>query len=416
MEKITGIPGDVKNSLEEIVESSQISMLQTPEDSLAAIEFLSDLLQIESVSGNEAAISAYLQDYLEQRGFTIIPSKAGNAIGVKGSGSPTILLMSHMDTVVTNNPFRDEEDRIFATGAADCKPALASMIYTAANVPWSDEVGTLIVCGVVHEEDETDIGMDDFFSHGFTPDYAIFGEPTNTTRICLGYRGLLWIKLDVATESGHSSSPWDYDNAAEIVYEIYARLKRHLTTLTPEVKNGHFNEFSACLTTIHADTGVNSFPHDSHGFIDIRIPPGFTTDEVENIVSEEIAGFKREYHFNRDTNIRYSITTRYEPCEVSIHSPVVSALRWAIFKETRQKATMIKKTASTFMNLIQPHYSRDNPNFACIVYGPGESHLSHTDHEYIRKDDYLTAIRIYENFLSKLRHLVKIQARQCPII
>lgn len=404
-----------RKPLDEIGVPGSLLTLQPPASAREALEFLTDLLRIESVSGHEPAISAYLRDYLARHEFTVVPSRAGNAIGVKGQGSPTLLLMSHVDTVATDNPFRDAGDRLFATGAVDCKPALAAMFYAAAQAPWTDDDGTLIVCGVVHEEDETDVGMDDFFTHGFQPDYAVFGEPTNTTRVCLGYRGLLWIQLDVHTESGHSSSPWDYDNAVEIAYAVYARLKRQFAELRAESpREGHFFEFSTCLTRIHADTGVNSFPHECHAFVDIRIPPGFTADETEVVVAAEIADFERMTAFHRPTRIRYRVTTRYDPCEVPASAPVASALRWAIFQETRQKATLIKKTASTFMNLIQPHYARTNPAFACVVYGPGESHLAHTDHEYIRKADYLAAIRVYAAFLPKLRQLHESRRRVLP--
>jgi acetylornithine deacetylase/succinyl-diaminopimelate desuccinylase-like protein len=78
-----------------------------------ATEFLKKLIQIESISGNEVNISKFLQEFLKFHGFTILPSKVGNAVGIKGSGNPILLFSSHMDTVPTNNPFRLENGKIF---------------------------------------------------------------------------------------------------------------------------------------------------------------------------------------------------------------------------------------------------------------------------------------------------------------
>ncbi len=86
-----------------------------------ALDFFKDLIKIPSLSGNEAEIAEYLTEFLRSQDFEILPSPLGNVIGRKGQGSPVLLLVSHMDTVSTENPFREDDHHFYGTGVVDCK-------------------------------------------------------------------------------------------------------------------------------------------------------------------------------------------------------------------------------------------------------------------------------------------------------
>ena len=58
-----------------------------------------DLVQIDSPSGEEAAITAELTKRLEGLGFTTELDDYGNLIARKGEGENPLLLSAHMDTV-----------------------------------------------------------------------------------------------------------------------------------------------------------------------------------------------------------------------------------------------------------------------------------------------------------------------------
>lgn len=233
-----------------------------------AIQFFRTLLQIPSPSGEEATIASFLAQFLKAHNFQIIPSACNNVVGVRGSGSPVILLASHMDTVVTNNPFREEGNKVYATGAVDCKASLASLFYTAASIPWPEGFGTIIIAGIVHEEDAT-FGIEEIFQMGFLPECAIFGEPTRNDRICVGYRGRVVTRLHVTVEPGHASITWDYDNPLEIIQTIYSELMTHVLKFNTVVKHGtiesgtdiHFGEISLAITQLHEGPKRIRSPH-----------------------------------------------------------------------------------------------------------------------------------------------------------
>ncbi len=391
-------------------------------------EFLRDLLKISSVSGNEQEISSYLKSYLKEHDFRLLPSNIGNVVGIKGQGKPIILISSHMDTVPTDNPYKEEENRIYATGATDCKPSLASMFYSVVNHDWNAENGTVVIAGVVEEEVSTR-GVEELFSvlseHKINPDYAIFGEPTIINRICIGYRGRVALKVLVETEPGHSSSSWGYDNAIEVVNALYSLINNYSESYNQTVKkDGHFYEITSTMTTIHAGEVLNSLPNSASANIDVRIPPSVEREDIQQEIHDLLLSRKKlnlamRTLYNRKiisqkTKISVEFGACYNGVEVPNNSPVVSSLRWAAYKVLGKKIKLLKKTGSTFMNIIQDHYNHHEDNeFACIVYGPGNPRLEHTNNEYIEIDEYLKSIEIYKKFFGKFFSIMKrIQARR----
>ena len=387
-----------------------------------SVEFLGDLLKISSVSGNEQEISAYLTTFLQKNGFTIIPSDVGNAIGIKGHGSPVLLLSSHMDTVPLNNPYREEivdgeVKKIYAAGATDCKPALASIFYSGAK---SDEFntkseGTLILAGIVQEEIAT-IGIEDLFlqlgKQNITPDYAIFGEPTVNDRICVGYRGRVLVDLEITTEQGHSSNPWAYDNPVDVFMQYFKQIEMYAKKFNvdhpnPAPQMEYFHTISAALTTLHSGDTHNVLPGSAKGTIDVRIPLEISAEklvaDLTTILSKDYLVEKMKYAPKQDISIEVKFSPAYDAVESPQNNPVVNALRWAAFKTLgNRKIKLLKKTGSTFTNLIQTHYIKFNPHFACITYGPGDPKLEHSNKEFIEISEYKETIEIYTKFFPKL--------------
>jgi LysW-gamma-L-lysine carboxypeptidase len=396
------------------------SIIGDASDSKYSIEFLRTLLKINSVSGLEAEISKYLKNYLKDRGFRILPSKTGNCIGIKGSGSPILLLSGHMDTVPTNNPYKEQMERIYATGACDSKGPLASMFYAAANSQWPEGEGTIILAGVVHEEDDL-IGIHEILAnHDIKPDYAIFGEPTKTERIAIGYRGQVWLRLTLSTTSGHTAFSWHFDNLIELIMKIKSRIQdysnemnlKNASFMTSHGDDGQKNEsyfqsMSVEITTLHAGQTVNIFPEYCSADVDIRIPPSISAQDVVTKVKSIIDDTYAVDVLNSSTKIDFDFPCVIDACEVPPNSLIVNALRLAAYQVTGKKISMLKKTGTTFTNFYQKCYKKENPNFDCITYGPGDGKLDHTPYEFIEKEEFIESIKIYRNFFGKFKELWK---------
>src|SRR5690349_14477754 len=92
------------------------------------------LMEIESTSGNEGRVVAWLDDYLKARNWTTkrIPVTAGrDALLATYQDKPLVTLSTHLDTVPPYIPPRLDGDTLWGRGACDAKGIAASMICAA---------------------------------------------------------------------------------------------------------------------------------------------------------------------------------------------------------------------------------------------------------------------------------------------
>ncbi|MCP4761217.1 MAG: M20/M25/M40 family metallo-hydrolase [archaeon] len=382
-----------------------MNLLKTNEEK---IELLRKCLKLYSPSGEEEEVAHIYREILIHNGFKIIPSEVGNVVGIKGNGQPILLLSSHMDTVPPELPFKETETHIYARGAVDCKPAWISMLISGATYDWENlfkkynNSGTIIICGTVSEENNT-IGIKDFFKTKIQPDVAIFGEPTKINRICYAYRGRIWIEGKCKAKQGHASSSWNTINPIHVMMNFWDKLKKigisyEKPLLDPNNEKKHFDETTLTLTSIHAGLIGNSTPESCTMEIDIRFPP---CKEIERYL-KEIETCRKETSEDYNTEIEIDVKSKIEGVETDTNTTILNALRWAIFKITGKKTKILKKTGTTFMNLIKKHYS-----IPTIVYGPGDPKLEHGPDEVISKEEFLQTCEIYNIFFEKFFEMWK---------
>jgi [amino group carrier protein]-lysine/ornithine hydrolase len=360
-----------------------------------AVRLLTNLLGIYSPSGKEADIAVFLADEMKKLGFQVGMDAIGNVIGVVGEGEPTIFLCGHMDTVVGHLPLRVEEDKIYARGAVDAKGPLAAMVMAAARVAKEPTFkGKVLLAGVV-EEEATSRGVRHMITQGIHADYAIFGEPSGVENITIGYKGQIQLKVVCKTETGHSSTPWLYENALEKAYELWLQIKNSYPPV--ETAESPFNAVTACLTRISGGKATSLIPFEVEMFIDIRVPPQFTTEQVIHNTQNVITQYQAA---NPKVNVKSSIEDTVEPFEVNKSSPLVHALSASVRKVLNKPATLLRKTGTGDMNILGKAM-----NLPIVTYGPGDSRLDHTLDEHIVISEYLDSIRVFKETLLKLSEL-----------
>lgn len=368
-----------------------------------AKNFLKKCLEIYSPSGQEKEFSEFLANYLKEYSFKVSFDNVGNVIAEKGSGKPTLLLVSHLDTIPGELPVIEKEGKLFGRGAVDCKPSLAAMAYSVSNYSF-DQInsGKIIFAGIVREEDSL-IGIENFIKSDIQPDCAIFGEPTKINQICIGYKGRICIGFRVLTEPGHVASSWQYVNAIEIGLEIWNVIKGVCWQLNEmyrprESKLKYFNQIIPNLTIISGGKLTNSVPSECIIQVDIRFPPSIKTEIILKNLRQKILDFKNVYEnqIKRQIQIQENISSLIEGFEEKGDQVIIGALRWAIYKTTGKKPKIIKKTGTTFINLIGMSYK-----IPSITYGPGDPKLEHTDDEFIDLDEYSKCIEVYSKFYTK---------------
>lgn len=352
------------------------------------------MVNTHSVSGEEAEIASLLIKRMTELGYCTSIDKAGNVVGLIGEGSPRILLCGHMDTVPGALPVTLENGVLTGRGSVDAKGPLASLIIGGRQAILDGFNGSLTVVGAVDEEGQN-MGVKELIKNDLKVDYAVFGEPTNVNTITIGYKGAFSVKVKVTTEAGHSSAPWIYVNAIEAGMELYHSIKEMVTSMTDE-KEG-INAITVTLREIHGGGSHGTMPGECEMCIGFRIPNDIKTDSIVDVVKEEINTFD-----SRDERIKIDLMVldAAEPYLADKKSKLVKAFSRAIYTETSGLVTLVRKSGTGDMN-----YFGNITGTPCITYGPGDSHLDHTNKEQILIEDYLEAIGVISKgllFLEKL--------------
>ena len=362
-----------------------------------AVQLLTNLLGIYSPSGKEDEIGNFLAEEMVKLGFEVGKDGVGNIIGVVGEGEPVILLCGHMDTVAGHIPLRVTQDKIYARGAVDAKGPLAAMVMAASEVV-KDEAfkGKILVASVVQEE-ATSAGVKYLINEGIEADYAIFGEPSGAENITIGYKGNLHIKITCTTETGHSSTPWLYENALEKAFELWQKIKNSFPPV--EKQESPYYAITACLTKLAGGKATSVIPFESEMDIDIRIPPPLSAAQVFSDTKKVISKYQAA---NPKVTVKVEVKDTNDPFEVNKSSPLVHALSASIRKVSGKPATLLRKTGTGDMNILGKAV-----NAPIVTYGPGDSHLDHTKDEHIIINEYLAGIQVYKETLLKLAELHK---------
>lgn len=354
------------------------------------IQLLTKMLEIYSPTGKEEKISDFLLSEMENLGFKARKDEVQNVIGEVGNGKPTVLLCGHMDTVPGYIPVRIENGKLYGRGAVDAKASLAAMMVASSLL--AEELSNKILVAGVVEEEGLSRGIKQLIKDGVTTDYAVFGEPSGTDKITIGYKGSILLKITCKTQTGHSSAPWLYENAVERAFDIWNKIRA--LHLEKEKSDSHFYSINSALVKMNGGKvgSVVASKCDMH--IDLRFPPQFTSNEVFTKVAETIERYRSA---NPKVAVVLKTTDQSEPFEVDPKSPLVRAFSWSVRKVRHKSAMLLRKTGTGDMNIFGKAL-----RVPSVTYGPGDSHLDHTSNENIDIQDYLDSIQVYREAVKRL--------------
>ncbi|NWJ68343.1 M20/M25/M40 family metallo-hydrolase [Marine Group I thaumarchaeote] len=358
-----------------------------------AVKTLEKALKLYTPSLREKSLADFLADKCDDLGFRDIHTDdVGNIIATKGSGSPKILLCGHMDTVPGRIRVRKEGDYLFGRGSSDAKGPLIAMLFAAASA--QEKTGTVIFVGTVDEEGNA-TGIKSLTKDKPDVEYAIFGEPSGTNQITIGYKGRIAINLKINVEnSAHASAPWLAKNAIHESSLFVNEIKNVLESGQENKKKGMM--LTATLTEIKGGLSHNVTPRECDSTLDIRIPVGISCKSVEEKISKAV----QEISKKQQVEAFYSIIDETEPFEAEHNSPLVRALTLGILDIEKNRPTLIRKTGTGDMNVIGNSLS-----IPVVTYGPGDPHAAHTIDEKISIDEYLRGIEVLKRTIQHLKRL-----------
>ncbi|MFZ0299269.1 MAG: M20/M25/M40 family metallo-hydrolase, partial [Candidatus Sulfotelmatobacter sp.] len=178
-----------------------------------AITLTRQLVDIESISSNEAAVGNYLYGELCRIGYqTRRMPVEGNRFNVYATSpeqpNPAVVFSTHMDTVPPFIASSEDAARIYGRGSCDAKGIIAAQIAAAERLRQEGiYVGLLFLVG--EERDSLGAQAANEFAasqpaHGCK--FLINGEPTEN-RIALASKGTLRVEVTASGRMAHSAYP-----------------------------------------------------------------------------------------------------------------------------------------------------------------------------------------------------------------
>ncbi|MET9853376.1 M20/M25/M40 family metallo-hydrolase [Streptomyces sp. NPDC006450] len=347
-------------------------------DRVEATRTLRGLVEIPSLSGEEAEAGAFLAERMKGLGYDVRTDAVGNVIGEIGDPTgPVIMMVGHLDTVPGILPVRESDGLLFGRGTVDAKGPLAAMAHAGARAAASG-AGRFVVVGAV-EEEATSRGAHHLAATLDAPDALLIGEPSGAGAVVVGYRGVLRFRYDVSCPPAHTSSPGP--RAAELASDLWQAVRG---LLPADAADGPlFDRASPALVALEG--GLTR----AHADISCRIPRGFDADRFLDAVRERAAG--EHAVVGEITLIEHVPAVR-----TGRGGPLVRTFADAVRRRTGDVSIKVKLGTSD-MNILAPHWG-----VPALAYGPGDSKLDHTDEEHISLEEYLLGVDVLAEALPAL--------------
>ena len=343
------------------------------------------LVDIESVSGNEKLIADLVEENLRQLPWLEVIRDGDTVIArTNFKKDKRVLLAGHLDTVpVANNlPSKliqvEGETRIYGRGACDMKGGVAVLLKLAAELKSARHDLTWIFYD--HEEVEreknslTSIARQN--PQYLAADFAILGEPSRA-KIEAGCKGTMRLEVISRGLAAHSGRAWAGKNA---IHGLAGALQALANYQAKEVEiDGLVYREALNAVGISGGIAANVIPDLATLTLNYRYAPSIDHHEALKHVQEVLKGLELEI----------SVTDYADGALPGLDYPIVKE-----FIDSFEAAQIFAKQGWTdvarFSELKVP----------AVNFGPGDPLLAHTDNEYIPAQDLTTCFEALVKFLN----------------
>lgn len=329
-----------------------------------AVTLTRQLIDIESISGNEAAVGNYLYGELCRLGYqTRKIAVEGDRFDILATwpehSNPTVVFSTHMDTVPPFIPSSEDADKIYGRGSCDAKGIIAAQVAAAERLRQQDiYVGLLFVVGEERDSLGAQIANDHAPSHCR---FLVNGEPTEN-RLALASKGTLRVEIAARGRMAHSAYPDLGDSAIDKLIPALSKLRQMPLPSDPQVGPCTLN-----IGLIEGGRAPNVIPDYAHADLLYRLV-GPTQELRKQIV--ETAGPEVEVTFPLELPFLRLRTVDGLPTMIAAFTTDIPKLtKWG-----------------------EP-----------LLIGPGSIHVAHTDGEFIEKRQLHDAIDLYGRIAKQLQ-------------
>lgn len=328
------------------------------------IEFTRQLIDIPSVSGDEADVGRFLAAHLEGLGYRVemqeVATNRANLIATTDK-PPRIVLSTHLDTVPPFIASGEDGNYVYGRGACDAKGIIAAQIAAAERLRAEgiEEIGLLFTV----DEEIASLGARVANQHPLASGclYLINGEPTDNL-LAIGSKGSLRVRIKMMGRAAHSAYPEKGESAIEKLLDVLAKIR--------EIKwpvDSFLGETTCNIGVINGGTRSNIIPAEAEAQLHIRLTK--ESKVVQGILSRAVEGSGAEVE------------------TLSISEPV--------------RMLEVEGFAQTVVR-----FTTDIPYLtnwgAPLLLGPGSIFDAHTAHERIAKPELTQAVELYVRLVRAL--------------
>ncbi len=320
------------------------------------------LVDIESISGNEAEVGDFLHHELSRRGYESQKMVAEGArcnvyAAPPNSPHPAVVLSTHMDTVPPFIPSSEDATRIYGRGSCDAKGIIASQIIAAEHLRTEGiAVGLLFLVG----EERDSLGAKVANHHSPGCKFLINGEPTDN-RIALASKGALRVELTAHGRMAHSAYPELGESAIDKLLDALHKLRA--------MKLPTDNEIGDCTLNI--------------GTIEGGRAPNVIPDKAEAQLLYRLIGSSEK--------LRAEILDTVNDFATANFTLEIPFTRLGTFDDLPTMIAAYTTDIPSLTNWGQP-----------LLVGPGSIHVAHTEREYVEKKQLADAVELYCSIAKKL--------------
>ena len=315
-----------------------------------------ELIDIPSVTGDEAAVGDFLAQHLEGCGYRVerqeLVEGRFNVIATT-EGAPRVVFSTHMDTVPPFIASSEDDEFIHGRGSCDAKGIIAAQIFAAERLR-AEGVNDIGLLFTVDEELGSE-GARVANNHPLAREcrYLINGEPTDS-RLATGTKGSVRVVITTEGRAAHSAYPEAGESAIEKLLDILQNIR---AVEWPE--DSFFGTTTCNIGVLNGGTRPNVVPDKARAELQFRL--GIDIEQVKKVLEDAAGGRGRiEYETAHDP-VRLHSVPGFEQCVVRFTTDIPYLSNWG----------------------------------QALLLGPGSILDAHTDHERISKRELQDAVEIY---------------------
>jgi succinyl-diaminopimelate desuccinylase len=326
-----------------------------------AAQLTEDLVNIESVSGNEAAIADAIEEALAGLPHLTV-SRSGNTLVARTElgRAERVVIAGHIDTVPLNDnlPARRDDGLLHGLGTCDMKAGVAIALRVAATVPAPNRDLTF----VFYECEEVEAERNGLYQLSLSrpelleADFAILMEPSDAV-VEAGCQGTMRVDVRTRGERAHSARSWKGVNAIHGAAEVLARLNAY-EPRRPVIDGLEYHEG---LNAVFISGGVagNVLPDECVVSVNYRFAPDRSEEEALAHMHDVFAGYDIE------------VSDSAPAAMPGLSVPAAAAFIEAVGGRANPKFGWTD--VARFSTLGVP----------AVNFGPGDPHLAHKQEEFV---------------------------------